>query len=337
MSDAAEKFKELVQKVNSIAIIVALANKELNLPDNKKLLAGSILHRFFLRLGKKSSLNEAAPEENVIMRLDTKKLPVSELKYEKEGDTLKIILKTPEKSPDISHISVSKETVPADLLILIDPPEAEVPELLEKTAHRDVVKFTAKGEGLAVKLAEILEAFDKKFLDESKEEIWALLRSEERALPLPSESMLALSQKLLALGLDRDKLKAAQLEREPAFWKLLGRALARSEYEESAKTAWSFLPKADFQKTGVAEDKVLEILEEFRAERAGADFWALLWETSSENKKISAAISSADRSKLAELAGLFGISPASSYFFANGFSAFSEAEIKIRGLIRKVL
>lgn len=337
MSEAAEKFKEIAEKAKSIAVSVAPASRELNLPDSKKLLVGSILHRFFLRLGKKSSINEAAPEENVIMRLDTKKLPVSELKYEKEGDTLKIILKTPEKSPDISHISVSREIVPADLLVIVDPPEAEIPALLEKTAHRDVVRFTAKGEGLAVKLAETLEAFDEKLLDEFKEEIWQLLRSEERASLLPSGGAIALSQKLLALGLDRDKLKEAQLAKKPAFWKLLGRALARSGYEENSKTAWSFLPKADFQKTGAAEDIVLEILEGFRAERAWADFWVLLWEASSENKKICAAISLADNAKLASLADLFGIPPAAPYLFANGFSSFSEAEIKIRGLIKQVL
>ncbi|OGF63925.1 hypothetical protein A2661_02085 [Candidatus Giovannonibacteria bacterium RIFCSPHIGHO2_01_FULL_45_24] len=337
MSEAAEKFKEIVQKADSIAVSVAPANKELNLPDNKKLLAGSILHKFFLLLGKKSALNETAPEENVLIRLDTKKLPISELKYERDGDELKIILKSAEKSPDISHVSVSKEVAPADLLVLIDPPEDEIPGLLEKTAHRDVVKLTAKEKHLAAKLAELLEIFDKKFLEEAKEDLWMLLSSEEKALVAPSQNGYLLLQKLLELGLDEEKAKKARLEKKSAFWKLLGRALARSEYEENIGTAWSFLPKADFQKTGAGQDAILEIFEEFRAEMAGAGFWALLWETSSEPKKISAVISSADHAKLAPLAGLFGVSAASSYFFANGFSAFSEAEIKIRGHIKKVL
>jgi len=77
------------------------------------------------------------------------------------------------------------------------------------------------------------------------------------------------------------------------------------------------------------------LVHELRALRPESRLFALLWEDAP--KSISAVIASRDSTMLKNLAVSMSSVPASSYFIANGFSAFSEAEIKIRGLIRRVL
>ena len=123
---------------------------------------------------------------------------------------------------------------------------------------------------------------------------------------------------------------------DSAFWKLFGRALARSEYEKDISTTWVFLPKADFEKTGQDNGAVSALLLEMQNLRPESVFFALLWEKGPP-KSIGAALSSKDPVKLKVLAESMGFSPALSYFVAEGFASFSECELKIRGFIRKVI
>src|SRR3989338_2063251 len=150
-------------------------------------------------------------------------------------------------------------------------------------------------------------------------------------------------------GLREEKiLRAKEALFGPSFWRLLGRALARSHFEKEIQTLWAFLPKSDFSAAGGpafgggkgdAQKKkktvLKKILNELRALRPESRLFALLWEDAP--KSISAVIASRDSTMLKNLAVSMSSVPASSYFIANGFSAFSEAEIKIRGLIRRVL
>jgi hypothetical protein len=84
-------------------------------------------------------------------------------------------------------------------------------------------------------------------------------------------------------------------------------------------------------------------LKEIRNLRKNAKYFALLWETDISNpndksteRNISAIIGGGE-DKVASLASAFGTSPASNYFFVHGFRAFSEAEINIRGQLRKLV
>src|SRR3989344_2496910 len=101
MSESMQKFKEMVDRAEIIAVRLCKAN------DIAKALTGAILHQIFLKAGKKSSidsdtLNERIKncvsalfdensnpfgqnfdaKENILIKLDTKNLPVSSLKYE---------------------------------------------------------------------------------------------------------------------------------------------------------------------------------------------------------------------------------------------------------------
>ena len=348
MNEALEKFKEIVGASETVLL------KTGRRADANKALAGAILQKIFSKLGKKCNfalhagsagniekfLDELFEEgfaktsgalqfkENILIKLDTEKIPVNELKYERDGKLLKIILKSEQNSADLSHISIEKEAVPADLLILIDPEESEMPNILNANPHKEVVKIGTKEKGLGLKILEIARAFFPAIPDDIRDALWFLLAEENRTDPFAE---------LSNLKPDQTKIKRArEILLGKGFYNLLGRALVRSHQEKETETFWSFLPLSDFAKTGQTPGAATNILQELRSQLEGAAlFYALLYEESPKN--ISALVASSDRARLKTLAGFLAAEPASSYFFANGFTAFSEAELKLKNLIRRVL
>lgn len=345
-----QKFKAIVENSNTIAIRVGKTD------DISKILAGVLLHQVFSKLGKKvntdikngeivaaffdGGIKNFEKEENILIKFDTEKLPVSELRYEKEGKFMKIILKSGSAAPDLREVLVEKEALPADLLMLVDTPEAEIERALKENPHKEVVRLGTKDKNLSLKIEEILGAFFEEIPTELKEAFWFFANYEKR-----TEWNLG--------GLREEKiLQAKEALFGPSFWKLLGRALSRSHFEKEIQTLWAFLPKSDFSAiggpafggdAGTQTCEVIKVLNELRALRPESKIFALLWENAPDGKfgadpkAVSAMIASRDPALLKNLAASMSGAPASSYFIANGFSAFSEAEIKIRGLIRRVL
>ena len=84
------------------------------------------------------------------------------------------------------------------------------------------------------------------------------------------------------------------------------------------------------------QEWLLSIFREIRNLRKEARFSALLWEEIKDNvRSVSALVGGGENRELADIAAGLGTSPASNYFTLSGFSAFSEAEIKIRQSLRK--
>jgi len=347
MNEVLQKFKEAVNGASTIAVRIG------GVKDISKILPFLILHCAFLELGKKSSIilenisentkkfietilgNKALElskePENTLIKIDTEKIPVSELKYEKEGKIIKIILSSSENF-DTKNIQIEKEKIPVDLLLLGDPRENELSDLLKQTPHKEVVKITSKEKGVEQKIFEIVSALLGEKTEKFKEAFWIALESCD---PHSIETA-NLRNKILSFGPDFNKISDAnELMRGGGFWKILGRALQRSEFEKDLKTAWTFLTHADFEKTGSSEDAVLPIFYEIKKMRYGAEFFAFLWEF--PKNSIKTVIGGGDQEKLKILANEMGRALSSPYFFMDGFSNFSEAEIKIRGGIKKMI
>ncbi len=356
MNDAIKKFKEAVEKTSTVAVRTG------ETADLAKILSAALLHDLFLRLGKRSSLdinnysgkipellkilfpgtvmeNNFSAPERILIKLDTKKIPVEELNYEKDGETLKIML----KGKDILNtegIIIEKEKEPVDMLILLDTVQAQADKILDLTPYRDVVKITSKDRGLAVKTADIIRSFYPELPKEMRDPLWMLLEEESKESAYLGAQNLALISEL-GDSIDRSKISEARdtfFNRE--FWKTLGRALGRSDFEKELGTHWTFLTKEDLKKTGAGENILISIFKEIRNLRKNPRYFALLWETGgaeqNPERNISAMIGGGEE-KIASLASFFGSTPSSNYFFVHGFKAFSEAEIKIRELLRKSL
>ena len=358
MSEAIKKFKEMLNGIETVAIRVG------DTSDTQKLVAAALLHRTFEHLGKQSVLElpfaadasseqtkqfltelcgswEAKnPHEQLVIRLNAKEAPISELKYEKEGDTLKIILEG-SRNLDPVRVSVQKERSKVDLLLLIDPAAHEIERLLASLPHRDVVKLTAKDRPLSVKVADIVMALVDPLPREFRHGVWHLLDQEEKTADAPLIEITEMKRTILASGIDVEIIHQARANfLGSSFWKLLGRALARCEFEKNIRTVWSFLPYADFQKTNQTSSVVLHLLEEIQALRPEGTFVALLWEdkdSTNNTKHIRAVIAGKTKSIISPLAMAFGAQQSSRYFFLDGFETFSEAELKIRTHIQQQL
>ncbi|KKT41811.1 MAG: hypothetical protein UW30_C0004G0010 [Candidatus Giovannonibacteria bacterium GW2011_GWA2_44_13b] len=353
MTEAVKKFKETLEKVGTVSI------KTGDFGDLSKILAASLLHNLFIKLGKKSSVenwsssevffgflghlfenssvnNNFAETEHILISLDTKKIPVSELNYEKDGDTLKIILKG---KNILSHegITIEKEKDAVDMLILLDPPAGEIENILAKNPHKDVVKITSKDRNLSNKISDIILAFYEEIPAELKEALWLLIKEENKEAPYPKAETLALEEKLARTPMNFEKIAEAKNALfGQDFWKLLGRALSRSEYEKDIRTIWTFLPQSDTEKTNMKSEWLLSIFREIRNLRKEAKFSALLWEEEKNgSRSISAIVGGGEIGELAGIASALGSAPASNYFYLSGFKAFSEAEIKIRSGLKK--
>ena len=345
--EALKKFKETVESARVTAVRIG------NTQDISKILSASILHSVFLEMGKKSNINLSELEEkkyeflkillkkdlkensdileNTLIKIDTEKIPVSELKYEKEGAILKIILSA-QKNFDSSKIEIEKVKIPVDLLVLLDPKENEVEEILNTTPHKEVVKISQKEKSMGEKIYEIVSVIFPDFITNFKEAFWVLLENEDEF----SENCLKTKRELLLGGLDQEKiLEAKELLKGKTFWKILGRTLQRSEYEKDLGITWAFLASEDFTKTNQNENSILEIFTELKKLRGSKNFLTLLRE--SKKGEIKTIIGGSNTPKLKSLAENLGYSLSSSYFFTDSFKSFSEAEIKIRTEIRKVL
>ena len=148
--------------------------------------------------------------------------------------------------------------------------------------------------------------------------------------------MLLAKKEILELNPDIQKiLDAKEKLKNKNFWKLFGRAVQRSELERESGTLWTFITREDFQKTSQGEMAIVPIFNEIKKLRSPENFLALLWQEA--NKEIKAVIGGNNGEKTKTLGLGMGFSLSSSYFFAGGFSSFSEAEMKIRSEIKKVI
>ena len=346
MNEALAKFKETLNSGKTVAIRTG------NTRDITKILASHILHSAFLDLGKKSNVDcgtigeptqnflavlfgknhkKSEALEQTLIKIDTAQIPVSELKYEKEGTILKIILTSPE-SFDSKKISVEKEKIPADLLLLVDPEEKQLEKILAETPHKEVIKITSKDKDISVKIFEIISTLEKELFKNLKEAFWMLLEGGNEF----SRDRILAKKEILEMNPDISKITASkEALKTKWFWKLLGRALQRSEVEKDLGTLWTFVTPKDFAKTNQNESAILQLFGEIRKLRRGENFLAILWNEEKEN--VKAIVGGEDGLKLKNLATQMGSVLSSSYFFAEGFKNFSEAEIKIRSEIKKVL
>jgi len=351
-NEAFVKFKEIVERSQTFAVS---AGETL---DTQKILSAAILNSALKKMGKAASFapehitesikktvsvilgeeigGNAYRKENIVIKFDAKTLPAKELKYEKEGDLVKIILESDRPGLDVSNIRIEKESVPVDLFLLIDPKESEIDNILAKTPHKEVIRIGTRDKNLPLKLAGIVRALFGSIPESLRPALWFLIEEEEKTNPSPSKENFEVLKEILDLGFDHKKIwDAKEAISASPFNKLLGRALTRSHYEKEISTFWSFLPRSDFQKTGEGEGALINVLQKLRFLNPQSKFYALLWD--SEKTGISGFLASADREKLLQLSGLFATSPASSYFSINSFGSFSEAEIKVRGMIAQII
>jgi hypothetical protein len=350
VNEALEKFKEMLGTIQTVAIRTGVTH------DTSKILAGAILHSFFRSQGKKSqfefspvteeiqrvlfsvfkSVENDSLNSRVTVTIERRGKPVS-VEYEKTDTQLSIVLESNE-SLSVRDVNIQEEGARADLLMLIDPKEREIDGLCESIPHREVVKVSPKGRSLSLKVHDIIGSIQPELPRDLATALWLLVRSDHIDENHQTEA-LVLQKNLESGGIDHEIAQEAFLTLYgKSFWKLTGRALARTEHEQSIKTIWSFLPKKDFERTGQSTKNISRLFYEIKRLRPEGAFHVFLWESPdvSTDGKISALIAAKNNQYLAALAGNMGAELNGHHCLITNLKSFSEAEARIRSSIQRV-
>lgn len=154
-----------------------------------------------------------------------------------------------------------------------------------------------------------------------------------------SEKVLDLASSLMRLGANKEKINNIFNDKNASFAKLLGRALARSQTNESLNSVWTFLSEQDLEKTVKTPDlsvfsKIIKKIKIFLENRPvfvlvwqyEEEVWALL-DTSAKNSGEMAEKLKTSLSATKKDGGLI----------SGPYKNFSEAEIKIQSALKDIV
>lgn len=150
-------------------------------------------------------------------------------------------------------------------------------------------------------------------------------QEEEVARDFPLEE----GGEILSLGAAPEKMALSPL-------KLFARMILRARTEPGASVLWSFISREDFIKTDTTSPYIPPLLSLWQKLMPQSRFTVFLWQEK-ETEQISGLIHSSDEPALKHIAAALGARLASDYFVIPPmFSNFTEAEFKIRRLLKEV-
>lgn len=242
------------------------------------------------------------PQGDFILKIDTQKAPVKELRYEKEGHELKIFL-TPEGT-DLrpEHISFEATRPRYDLIISCLAPDLEsLGELFEKNprlffetpiinididpanehyGELNLIDITASSGSEIVTL--LLDAMNPSLVDG---EIATLLlaglisSTDNFRKGNVTPTTLTVAASLMSRGADHEKIVRYLYKSRPLILlKLLGKTLSNIKLDDGRRLVWSVIAREDFEETGAHPRLLPSLLEEIREQFSSVDTAIVFWE-----------------------------------------------------------
>lgn len=279
------------------------------------------------------------PPRKAALRIAKKNCAVQELRYEEREDDFSIIV-TPKTG------TVKKDD------ITIEPLLPDIDAAIAFSGEERVIALAGGSLALPGRDRIIVIAPDERTITEKTHELAVVIGPEAlgkrdasglfAALLLEtknfsqhiSETALALGSALLASGADNAYIFRT-LARSPSFIQLVGRALARTVSDETLGSAMAFVTAKDMEKTGHAPDPELAraLLDEAALRLRPERFAVLFWQ---DNRSVNVLAHSPNPVLRDSFARRLGAVSDGSHVSAGGFRNFSEAEIKIRGILRDI-
>lgn len=343
-----EKIKELINAGQKFLIACRLS------ADETELLAGQALKKILEEQNKEvffwpslpiefaQKFRVILPDAGIPAGIPQKikiKIPkniaIEEMRYEEGDDAFSIVI-SPKSRLEPSSLSIEKAPYETDgafcfcddqtFLEKIDAPIIK--------PNKDKVIYIAGNEHtLSEKIADICGTFGPTS-QEIATLILGVLILETENMQKASPDIFALANQLILNKADYEKI-AGIVSKEKSLdqARLFGRALARTTIDTALKTAWTFLKADDFEKTKLAPVKanILLILKRLRLAIEEQVLYVICYQT----EKIQTMFWSRNKQLLENLAGRLGSRPESFYFFGPQFENFSEAETKIRNLLKE--
>lgn len=296
--------------------------------------------------------------KELIISVNTKESPVSELRYEKDETGLHIFLSPQTQPLNKNLVSFREGKILCDLLLTVGLPEVEsigqLPEtgpefLTEKTIinidHNEANKnygeinlVDTDKSSLGEIIYELITALEEKPLDKNSATlILAGLLSQTSGFTSSSTKAdtLLVASELMRLGANHSlALELTQKTKPLNLLQLFGRASIRSKVSQTPGILWSFVTAEDFEKTGREKQDLPLLIEHLDKNLPPRKILALLWEDP-EEKRIQTVL--AGNSQL--LQSIQAVEDAefqSPYLkLKNSFASFREAEEYLTPLFEK--
>lgn len=154
-----------------------------------------------------------------------------------------------------------------------------------------------------------------------------------------NEKALNMASSLIKLGADKEKINSALNDKNASFAKLLGRALARSQTNESLKSVWTFISEQDIEKTGTIPSFAIfnNVLKKMKTLLEYQPIFTVLWQHQQEVWTMI-NISTKKDSKMAEkISSSLSATKENGNLISGPYKNFSEAEIKIQSVLKDVV
>lgn len=267
---------------------------------------------------------------------------IGEVRYENEARPSFII--TPKEKFDISGI-LTREMLPvAEAGFFFFPYDHALTEDIARYValpSREKIIFLAKNtRTFAEKIFDISRAAP----DFKPNEIFATLLYASLAEETDnfrenvSVRTFEIAKELIEIGANKDLIRSvSDTQKNINQAHIMGRALARTQVDSKTSSSWTFLAESDFQKAHYNffdEYTLPYFIKTVRRALPPARASFLLWENGGN---VHACVYSEDENMLSFFAGSLGKAQKNRYLVVDGFKNFSEAEIKLKEVLKDML
>lgn len=293
------------------------------------------------------SANNSLVPQKITINVPKDKYPIQELKYDENDNFFSLMLTIKGEGFSKDDLILEKALPKADSIFYFSPSSnlnkvEDFKDSIELPEPEKIVFISPNEKTISEQVFDIISSLNLQTEMVKASHLATLLfasliKETDNLTKNISKNLLQAAASLLEQGADK---KTAQnilsQEKTPHFWRLLGRALARTDVDKATESSWTFLAKKDFEKSEleITPELFSQILKELNKSIASQTFSLALWQNSEE---IKAIISSSDKSKLDFLASHLGIEPQNDFLETGPYRTFSEAEIQLRRVLKNSL
>lgn len=277
-------------------------------------------------------------EQKTVIKIPKKDFLIKELSYDENEEFFSLVI-TPKQGKFIKEDVVFEDALPEPDVVLCFTDNKKILETISSKikiseSRENVILLYAELDNSKIfteKIADLLQLLQVDFSIPILNLLFASLVLETVGFKnFVSGTVFSLANFLLSRGADV-KLVQEILDsgRTDSFTQIVGRAAARSHYDENLEAMFVFLQDTDFEKTNNSPslNLILKIIRELEHIVKLPKIYAFFWQKGNE---IFTVLKSENNNYLSKLSNIFNSPLQSDYLSVGPYKNFSEAELKVR-------
>lgn len=277
------------------------------------------------------------------IKLPKEKYDIKEVSYEESANSLSLVI-TSKKGQLLKDELVFENLLPqVEALICFLKDESRIilfKNCLQIPENEKIIFIKNNQKTLTEEIFELSKTLEPNLLyDQNTATLFlAMLLEETNNLAEKiSQELLNLGSLLLGKGAQIETISGIRNIDKTKEFHLLGRLLARTYIDETLQTSWSFINRRDFQKTNKTATAYLlsNLLKQVKQLVPKQKFRVIIWQNDKGIDAIIAADEQQGEKEMLSMAQKIGINSNNNFFLMGPFESFSQAEIKIRQILKE--